>query len=54
MQVFRKQNLVPNIEKHAQQSMLRSKHEQQLQFLETLPKHSYCLFDCKDYIVSLL
>ena len=29
MQVSRKQNLAPNILKHAQQSMLRSKHEQQ-------------------------
>ena len=29
MQVSRKQNLVPNILKHAQQSMLGGKHEQQ-------------------------
>ena len=29
MQVFRKQNWAPNIQKHVQQSMLRDKHEQQ-------------------------
>ena len=29
MQVSQKQNLAPNIQKHAQQSMLRGKHEEQ-------------------------
>ena len=29
MQASQKQNLAPKIQKHAQQSMLRSKHEQQ-------------------------